>query len=130
ELGVSCGLLTSTTRKRERAHILGADVVVRTPALIQHAVAPSDLAGAVVHEQHRFGVEQRKALAEGRGPHVLHMTATPIPRTLALTVYGDLELSTIAQPPASRKPVITSWITEEKVSEAYTRLTRLLREGR
>ena len=67
---------------------------------------------------------------EGRSPHVLHMTATPIPRTLALTVYGDLAVSEIAKPPASRKPVVTSWITEERASEAYTRLTRLLKEGR
>jgi ATP-dependent DNA helicase RecG len=130
ELGVSCGLLTSTTRRRDRAHILGADVVVGTHALIQQDVELRDLAVAVVDEQHRFGVEQRKALAEGRGPHVLHMTATPIPRTLALTIYGDLALSEIAKPPATRKPVVTSWITEERVPEAYTRLTRLLREGR
>jgi ATP-dependent DNA helicase RecG len=58
------------------------------------------------------------------------MTATPIPRTLALTVYGDLQVSEIAKPPADRKPVITSWIAEERASEAYRRLTRLLREGR
>ncbi len=58
------------------------------------------------------------------------MTATPIPRTLALTVYGDLAVSEIAKPPASRKPVVTRWIPEERASEAYRRLTRLLREGR
>ena len=81
-------------------------------------------------EQHRFGVAQRSALAERRAPHVLHMTATPIPRTLALTVYGDLSVTEIAKPPASRKPVVTGWIPEERSSEAYTRLTRLLREGR
>jgi ATP-dependent DNA helicase RecG len=69
-------------------------------------------------------------LMQGRAPHVLHMTATPIPRTLALTVYGDLSVSEIAKPPASRKPIVTSWITEEKASAAYTRLTRLLGEGR
>jgi ATP-dependent DNA helicase RecG len=130
QIGVSCGLLTSGSRKRDRPSLLGADVVVGTHALIQEGVELRDLAVAVIDEQHRFGVEQRKALAEGRGPHVLHMTATPIPRTLALTVYGDLALSTIAKPPASRKPVITSWITEGKVSEAYTRLARLLRDGR
>jgi ATP-dependent DNA helicase RecG len=129
-IGVSCGLLTSASRKRDRPALLGADVVVGTHALIQEGVELRDLAVAVVDEQHRFGVEQRKALTEGRGPHVLHMTATPIPRTLALTVYGDLALSTIAKPPASRKPVVTSLITEDRVSEAYTRLTRLLREGR
>jgi ATP-dependent DNA helicase RecG len=147
ELGVRCALLTSSSPKRERDAALGADVVVGTHALIQEGFELSDLAVAVVDEQHRFGVEQRSALggrgssprqsrvepAEkqgGRAPHVLHMTATPIPRTLALTVYGDLAVSEIAKPPASRKPVITSWITEDRASEAYTRLTRLLREGR
>jgi ATP-dependent DNA helicase RecG len=130
ELGVSCALLTSSSPKRERESALGADVVVGTHALIQEGFELRDLAVAVVDEQHRFGVEQRSALAVGRSPHVLHMTATPIPRTLALTVYGDLAVSEIAKPPASRKPVITSWITEERASEAYTRLTRLLREGR
>jgi ATP-dependent DNA helicase RecG len=130
ELGVTCALLTSASGKRERAAAVGADVVVGTHALIQTGVELRDLAVAVVDEQHRFGVEQRKALAQGRAPHVLHMTATPIPRTLALTVYGDLAVSEIAKPPASRKPIVTSWITEDRAGEAYTRLTRLLREGR
>jgi ATP-dependent DNA helicase RecG len=130
ELGVRCALLTSSSGKREREAALGADVVVGTHALIQEGFELRDLAVAVVDEQHRFGVEQRSALVAGRAPHVLHMTATPIPRTLALTVYGDLAVSEIAKPPASRRPVITSWITEDRASEAYTRLTRLLREGR
>jgi ATP-dependent DNA helicase RecG len=130
ELGVSCALLTSSSGKREREAALGADVVVGTHALIQEGFELRDLAVAVVDEQHRFGVEQRSALVAGRAPHVLHMTATPIPRTLALTVYGDLAVSEIAKPPASRKAVITSWITEDRASEAYTRLTRLLREER
>ena len=130
ELGVSCALLTSSSGKRQREAALGADVVVGTHALIQEGFELRDLAVAVVDEQHRFGVEQRSALVAGRAPHVLHMTATPIPRTLALTVYGDLAVSEIAKPPASRKPVITSWITEDRASEAYVRLTRLLREGR
>jgi ATP-dependent DNA helicase RecG len=130
ELGVSCALLTSSSGKREREVALGVDVVVGTHALIQEGFELRDLAVAVVDEQHRFGVDQRSALTAGRGPHVLHMTATPIPRTLALTVYGDLAVSEIAKPPASRKPVITSWITEDRASEAYSRLTRLLREGR
>src|SRR5438067_3248239 len=130
ELGVSCALLTSSSGKRERETVFGADVVVGTHALIQEGFELRDLAVAVVDEQHRFGVEQRSALVAGRARHVLHMTASPIPRTLALTVYGDLAVSEIAKPPASRKPVITSWITEDRASEAYTRLTRLLREGR
>jgi ATP-dependent DNA helicase RecG len=130
ELGVTCALLTSASPKRVRTAALGADVVVGTHALIQEGVELRDLAVAVVDEQHRFGVEQRKALAQGRAPHVLHMTATPIPRTLALTVYGDLAVSEIAKPPASRKPIVTRWIDEARASEAYERLTRLLREGR
>jgi ATP-dependent DNA helicase RecG len=76
------------------------------------------------------GVEQRRALVKGRTPHVLHMTATPIPRTLALTLYGDLAVSEIAKPPANRKPIVTRWIPQEKSSEAYTRLRRVLEEGR
>src|SRR4051812_17854107 len=130
ELGVSCALLTSASKKRARDLALQADLVVGTHALIQEGVELRDLAVAVVDEQHRFGVEQRKALTRGRAPHVLHMTATPIPRTLALTVYGDLAVSEIAKPPASRKPIITRWITEDRASEAYTRLTGLLRDGR
>ncbi len=130
ELGVTCALLTSASPKQVRAAALGADVVVGTHALIQEGVELRDLAVAVVDEQHRFGVQQRQAITQGRAPHVLHMTATPIPRTLALTVYGDLSVSEIAKPPASRKPIITSWIEERQSSEAYSRLARLLREGR
>jgi ATP-dependent DNA helicase RecG len=130
ELGVTCGLLTSSSPKRERALAPGADVVVGTHALIQEGIELRDLAVAVVDEQHRFGVEQRRALAEGRSPHVVHMTATPIPRTLALTVYGDLAVSEIAKPPASRKPIVTAWISQERAPAAYRRLTRLLDEGR
>jgi ATP-dependent DNA helicase RecG len=130
ELDVTCGLLTSSVGKRARDAAAGASILVGTHALIQEGVDLARVGVAVVDEQHRFGVEQRKALAEGRTPHVLHMTATPIPRTLALTVYGDLAVSEIARPPASRRPVVTSWIEERRASEAYRRLTRLLREGR
>jgi ATP-dependent DNA helicase RecG len=125
QLGVSCALLTGSVK-----HSIDADIVVGTHALIQEGVQLDNLAVAVVDEQHRFGVEQRKALTEGRSPHVLHMTATPIPRTLALTVYGDLAVSEIARPPADRKPVVTRWIGEDRASEAYTRMCRLLAEGR
>jgi ATP-dependent DNA helicase RecG len=131
ELSVGVGLLTSSVGKRARDAARGASILVGTHALIQEGVELDRVAVAVVDEQHRFGVEQRAALAGlGRSPHVLHMTATPIPRTLALTVYGDLAVSEIAKPPASRKPVVTSWIEEARAPEAYRRLTRLLREGR
>ena len=127
ELGVRCALVTGSVKTKAAQD---ADVVVGTHALIQKGFELRDLAVAVVDEQHRFGVEQRSALAEGRAPHVLHMTATPIPRTLALTVYGDLSVSEIAKPPASRKPVVTAWVTDERSSEAYTRLRAHLAEGR
>src|SRR5829696_3483249 len=136
KVGVRCVLLTSALRAKEhsaaRAAIASgeAQIAVGTHALIQEEVDFADLAVAVVDEQHRFGVEQRQALAGGRSPHVLHMTATPIPRTLALTVYGDLRVSELSHPPANRQPVITRWIPEERATDAYRRLTRLLREGR
>jgi ATP-dependent DNA helicase RecG len=127
ELGVSCALVTGSVKSKQARD---ADVVVGTHALIQKGFQLRDLAVAVVDEQHRFGVEQRSALAEDRAPHVLHMTATPIPRTLALTVYGDLSVSEIAKPPASRKPIVTAWVGDERSSEAYTRLRAHLSEGR
>ena len=126
ELGVPVGLLTRSVKD----DVSGAQVVVGTHALIQEGVELDDLAVAVVDEQHRFGVEQRRAITSGRTPHVLHMTATPIPRTLALTVYGDLQVTEIAKPPANRKPVKTAWVTQERSSEAYRRLRKHLDEGR
>jgi ATP-dependent DNA helicase RecG len=129
-LGVTCALLTSSTAKRERDLAPNADIVVGTHALIQEGVEFRDLAVAVVDEQHRFGVEQRKALTEGRSPHVLHMTATPIPRTLALTVYGDLAVSEISRPPADRKPIKTAWVAEDRSAAAYSRLRKHLDAGR
>ncbi len=135
-LGVRVTLLTSSLRAKEhtaaRQLIASGDaqIVVGTHALIEKEVDFSDLAVAVVDEQHRFGVAQRTALVEGRSPHVLHLTATPIPRTLALTVYGDLEVSELALPPADRKPIVTAWVDEGRSSEAYSRLRRHLDDGR
>ncbi|HJU48449.1 MAG TPA: ATP-dependent DNA helicase RecG, partial [Gaiellaceae bacterium] len=136
ELGVRVALLTSSLTAREHGNVRqliasgDVQIAVGTHALIQREVAFADLAVAVVDEQHRFGVEQRSALAESRSPHVLHMTATPIPRTLALTVYGDLAVSELDALPASRKPIVTAWVTDERSSEAYQRLRRHLDEGR
>ena len=130
ELGVTVGLLTSSVGKKDRAQAAGASILVGTHALIQEGVDLDNLGVAVVDEQHRFGVEQRASLTAGRRPHVLHMTATPIPRTLALTLYGDLHVSEIAMPPADRKPIVTAWVGAERSSEAYTRLRRHLDDGR
>jgi ATP-dependent DNA helicase RecG len=125
QLNVTCALLTGSIK-----HDVNSDIVVGTHALIQKGVELPNLAVAVVDEQHRFGVEQRRALTEGRSPHVLHMTATPIPRTLALTLYGNLSVSEIAKPPANRKPIVTAWVTQEKSGEAYARLRKHLDAGR
>ncbi len=135
-LGVPAVLLTSSLAAREHAAARealaggGPAVAVGTHALIQEGVELPGLAVAVVDEQHRFGVEQRAALAREQTPHRLHMTATPIPRTLALTVYGDLAVSEIERPPSGRKPIVTRWVSHERSAEAYTRLTRHLAEGR
>jgi len=126
ELGVRVSLQTGSVKH----DLEGAQILVGTHALIQEGVALDDLAVAVVDEQHRFGVEQRRALAEGRSAHVLHMTATPIPRTLAQTVYGDLDVTEIARPPRGRRPVITSWVSHYRSAEAYKRLRRHLDDGR
>jgi len=131
-LGIVAVLLTASSgAARARAEIESghAQIAVGTHALIQRGVSFADLAVAVVDEQHRFGVAQRQALSELR-PHVLHMTATPIPRTLALTVYGDLAVTEIAKPPATRKAVITAWVGAERSGEAYERLRVHLDAGR
>jgi ATP-dependent DNA helicase RecG len=125
-LGVEVALLTRSVKDDPAS----AQILVGTHALIQEGVDLSEVAVAVVDEQHRFGVEQRRAITGGQSPHVLHMTATPIPRTLALTVYGDLSVSEIAKPPANRKPVKTAWVTEDRSSEAYRRLRKHLDDGR
>ncbi len=117
DIGTRVALLTgsqrTSRRRRELLDVVSGDagIVVGTHALIQDAVEFRDLALVVVDEQHRFGVEQRAALAakarNGTRPHVLVMTATPIPRTVAMTVFGDLDISTIGQLPAGRSPIAT-----------------------
>ncbi|HVU80229.1 MAG TPA: ATP-dependent DNA helicase RecG [Candidatus Paceibacterota bacterium] len=107
-------------------------VLIGTHALIQKSVAFKHLALVVIDEQHRFGTNQRRALAkkEVRLPHLLSMTATPIPRTLALTIYGDLDLTLLDQMPPGRKPIITQIVKPEDRGEAYQLMRRELKEGR
>lgn len=107
-------------------------VLIGTHALIQKAVAFKHLALVVIDEQHRFGTNQRRALArkEARLPHLLSMTATPIPRTLALTVYGDLDLTLLDEMPPGRKPIITEIVKPAERSKAYTKMHEQLKEGR
>jgi ATP-dependent DNA helicase RecG len=108
-------------------------LVIGTHALIQKKVKFKNLAYVVIDEQHRFGVRQRQELVRRKDaclPHLLSMTATPIPRTLALTIYGDLDLSLLDQMPAGRKQIITEIITPEKRNEVYEKIREKLNEGR
>ena len=115
-------LLTGSMKVAERREILLAietgtvDMVIGTHALIQDSVRYHCLGLVIVDEQHRFGVAQRRILREkGDNPDVLMMTATPIPRTLAITAFGDMDVSIIDQMPAGRKPIITRWVTHEQL---------------
>jgi len=107
------------------------DIIIGTHALIQKEVYFPKLGLAVIDEQHRFGVAQRSALRQkGFNPHVLVMTATPIPRTLALTLYGDLDLSVIDELPPGRQAVKTKWLKPEQRASAYAFLKKQVAEGR
>lgn len=107
------------------------DIIIGTHALIQKGVDFHRLGLAVIDEQHRFGVEQRQALRQkGYNPHVLVMTATPIPRTLALTLYGDLDLSVIDELPPGRQAIKTRWLKPEQRASAYAFVRRQVAEGR
>ncbi len=115
---------------QERIAAGAVDIIIGTHALIQKDVVFKDLGLAVVDEQHRFGVSQRSALRKkGGSPHILVMTATPIPRTLALTLYGDLDLSVIDQLPAGRQAVRTKWLKPEQRDSAYDFIRRQAKEG-
>ena len=122
--------------RREMAVATGtAQVVVGTQALLVGGVRFHDLGLVVVDEQHRFGVEQRQALADQAGSgadaaHLLYMTATPIPRTLALTAYGDLRVSAIRGRPPGRRDIATRWVREEQREDAYEAVRAELRRGR
>ena len=107
-------------------------VLIGTHALIQKSVKFKNLAYAIIDEQHRFGIAQRRKLIrkDTIAPHLLSMTATPIPRTLALTLYGDLDLTLIDQSPAGRKPIITELVRPDKRDETYAKIRRELEVGR
>jgi len=109
------------------------DIVIGTQALIQSAVVFKELALAVVDEQHRFGVEQRQLITQkvksGTAPHLLSMTATPIPRSLALAIYGELDISLLKEMPIGRKKVLTKVVPEAKRQEAYDFIIKELKAG-
>ncbi|MEM9667277.1 MAG: ATP-dependent DNA helicase RecG, partial [Bacteroidota bacterium] len=136
-LGVEVRVLLGGQRKALRTEILedlatgNAHIAVGTHAVIQEGVAFEALGMAIVDEQHRFGVMQRADLfAKGANPHMLLMTATPIPRSLAMTLYGDLDVSVMDERPAGRKPIKTLLRTEKRRGEVYQFIREQLREGR
>ena len=107
------------------------DVVIGTQALIQQTARFAKLNLAVVDEQHRFGVQQRGEIrAKGYNPHLLAMTATPIPRTLALTIYGDLDVSSIKEMPKGRRKITTRWVPSDKRDDAYAFVRQQVEDGR
>ncbi len=140
DTGVNVSILTGTTKTAERRQVLAdlaegkTGIIVGTHALIEDNVVFSRLGLAIIDEQHRFGVEQRSRLwrkcPDGVPPHILVMTATPIPRTLAMTLYGDLDVSVIDEMPPGRKPVQTIQITERKRLHLYQFIRDQIAAGR
>ena len=136
--GVSVALLTGSTKPKERRELLPAlaageiKVLVGTHALIEEVVVFKNLGLAVIDEQHRFGVEQRSRLWEKSAvpPHILVMTATPIPRTLAMTLYGDLDVSVLDELPPGRKPVQTLHATETQRGRIFAFMKEQIKAGR
>jgi ATP-dependent DNA helicase RecG len=136
-LGIEVCSLTGSLRRKQKETVLGsvasgsARIIVGTHALIEQDVRFHRLGLAIIDEQHRFGVLQRSTLkSKGYEPDVLVMTATPIPRTLALTVYGDLDVSVIDEMPPGRSPVITRLFFENRRREAYQHIQGELGKGR
>ena len=134
--GIRLALLTGRDKAGERNRTLAAliageiDIVVGTHALFQESVAFRDLALAVVDEQHRFGVHQRLALGDkGESVDILVMTATPIPRTLVLTYFGDMDVSVLREKPAGRAPIDTRAIPIERLEDVVHGLSRALASG-
>ena len=137
DANLSVEVLTGRTKGRERDAILEriasgeAQIIIGTHALFQDSVAYANLMLAVVDEQHRFGVHQRLRLtAKGISPHMLVMTATPIPRTLVLAAFGDMDVSKLTEKPAGRKPIQTITIPNERTGEIVGRLKSALSEGK
>ncbi len=129
-------LLTGSVKGKKRKELLAAvessevDIVVGTHALIQEDVFFADLGFAIVDEQHRFGVEQRRVLRDkGLDPDVLFMTATPIPRTLAITAFGDMDVSVIDEMPSGRKEIETYWTKENTLERVLQFIEKRIAEG-
>jgi ATP-dependent DNA helicase RecG len=133
-VGLLIGSLTPAQKKRAQADIAAGRVrfIIGTHALIQDKVDMHNLGLVIVDEQHRFGVEQRKTLQKkaGKMPHILHLTATPIPRSLALTLYGELDVSIIKAKPAGRQPIVTEICSPNSRTTLYEKIEQELKTGR
>ncbi len=134
QVGLLTGSLSAAEKKRAYQAIEGKKVmcIVGTHALLSDPVNMDALGLVIVDEQHRFGVEQRHTIQKKahQMPHVLHMTATPIPRSLALTLYGELDVSVLAEKPSGRKPVITTIHSPNSRKQLYQEVTDQLKQGR
>ena len=135
--GITVGLLTGSVNGRKRKDLLASlqmgmtDIVVGTHALIQEDVFFRNLGLVVTDEQHRFGVNQRGVLRrKGYNPDVLTMTATPIPRTLAITVFGDMDVSTLSERPKGRVPITTYWVKHDLMERVLKLIRREVDQGR
>jgi ATP-dependent DNA helicase RecG len=130
--GIGVGLLTASTSKTVGPQVNDYDLIIGTQAIIQESVQFDKLGLIIVDEQHRFGVKQRSRLLAGDKlvPHFLSMTATPIPRTLALTLYGDLAISQLQTVPTGRKPIISRLVSPEGRREAYQFIRQQIKAGR
>ncbi|MDR1056162.1 MAG: ATP-dependent DNA helicase RecG [Prevotellaceae bacterium] len=137
-MDINVGLLTGSTKKSERKRLVeslldgNVNILIGTHALIEDMVRFKNLGFVVIDEQHRFGVEQRAKLwtKSDQPPHVLVMTATPIPRTLAMTLYGDLDVSIIDELPPGRKPIQTLWFNDSKRLRVFAFMKEQIKQGR
>ncbi len=134
--GIRCEILTGRDKGKTRGAILGriaegsAQIVVGTHALFQEEVEFRDLAVAVIDEQHRFGVHQRMVLGQkGQGVDILVMTATPIPRTLVMTAYGDLDVSRLTEKPPGRQPIDTRVVSNDRLMDVIDGIARRMEAG-
>lgn len=136
EFGINTQYLVGSCTGKEKEHIKSGlatgttDLVIGTHALIQEDVTFKNLGLAIIDEQHRFGVEQRATLKDHGQPHILNMTATPIPRSLALTIYGDQDISIISELPPGRIPIITRVVQPKERKTAYYFIEDHIRKGR
>ncbi|MDO4912355.1 MAG: ATP-dependent DNA helicase RecG [Lactobacillus sp.] len=136
QFGVHAALLTGSTKPNEKKEILNElesgmlNLIIGTHALLEDNVIFRQLGLVIIDEQHRFGVEQRqKLINKGNNPDILVMTATPIPRTLALSVYGNLDVSEIHELPSGRKPVTTTYVSPDQLSYVFKQVRQTIDQG-